>query len=127
NAVAVWSGDIVSRWDNMKEQISAGVNVSMSGLPNWTFDIGGFSVEKRYESQDPAHLPEWRELQTRWFQFGAFVPLFRSHGQFPYREIWNVAPEGTPYYASMAYYDRLRSTLMPYIYTLAGDTYHHDG
>jgi len=127
NAVAVWSGDIVSRWDNMKEQISAGVNVSMSGLPNWTFDIGGFSVEKRYENQDPAHLPEWRELNTRWFQFGAFVPLFRSHGQFPYREIWNIAPEGTPFYNSLAYYDRLRYTLLPYIYTLAGDTYHRDG
>ncbi|WP_080932481.1 TIM-barrel domain-containing protein [Xanthomonas albilineans] len=127
NAVAVWSGDIASRWDDLREQISAGVNLSMSGLPNWTFDIGGFAVETRYEHQDPAHLPEWRELNTRWFQFGAFVPLFRSHGQFPYREIWNIAPEGTPYYASMAYYSRLRYTLLPYIYTLAGDTYHHDG
>ncbi len=127
NAVAVWSGDIVSRWDDMREQISAGVNISMSGLPNWTFDIGGFAVEKRYEEQQPAHLKEWRELNTRWFQFGAFVPLFRSHGQFPYREIWNIAPEGTPYYDSLAYYNRLRYTLLPYIYTLAGDTYHHDG
>lgn len=127
NAVAVWSGDIVSRWDDMRDQISAGVNVSMSGLPNWTFDIGGFAVEKRYENQEAAHLKEWRELNTRWFQFGAFVPLFRSHGQFPYREIWNIAPEGTPYFESMAYYDRLRYTLLPYIYTLAGDTYHRDG
>lgn len=127
NAVAVWSGDIVSRWDDMRDQVSAGVNISMSGLPNWTFDAGGFAVEKRYENQDPAHLPEWRELNTRWFQFGAFVPLFRSHGQFPYREIWNIAPEGTPYYDSMAYYSRLRYTLLPYVYTLAGDTYHHDG
>ncbi|MBB4129245.1 alpha-D-xyloside xylohydrolase [Xanthomonas translucens] len=127
NAVAVWSGDIVSRWDDMRDQISAGVNVSMSGLPNWTFDIGGFAVEKRYEDQDPAHQAEWRELNTRWFQFGAFVPLFRSHGQFPFREIWNIAPEGTPYYASMAYYSRLRYALLPYIYTLAGDTYHRDG
>ncbi|MDR6842163.1 TIM-barrel domain-containing protein [Pseudoxanthomonas sacheonensis] len=127
NAVAVWSGDIVSRWDDMRDQISAGVNLSMSGLPNWTFDIGGFAVEKRYENQDPAHLPEWRELNTRWYQFGAFVPLFRSHGQFPYREIWNIAPEGTPYYSSMAYYNRLRYTLLPYVYTLAGDTYHRDG
>ncbi|OAX59221.1 TIM-barrel domain-containing protein [Xanthomonas graminis] len=127
NAVAVWSGDIVSRWDDMRDQISAGVNVSMSGLPNWTFDIGGFAVEKRYEDQDPAHQSEWRELNTRWFQFGAFVPLFRSHGQFPFREIWNIAPEGSPYYASMAYYSRLRYALLPYIYTLAGDTYHRDG
>lgn len=127
NAVAVWSGDIVSRWDDMREQVSAGVNTSMSGLPNWTFDIGGFSTEKRYSEEDPAHLPEWRELNTRWFQFGAFVPLFRSHGQYPFREIWNIAPEGSPYYDSMVYYTRLRYTLLPYIYTLAADTWHHDG
>lgn len=127
NAVAVWSGDIVSRWDDMLEQVSAGVNTAMSGLPNWTFDIGGFSTEKRYSEEDPAHLPEWRELNTRWFQFGAFVPLFRSHGQYPFREIWNIAPEGTPYYDSMVYYSRLRYTLLPYIYTLAADTWHHDG
>ena len=127
NAVAVWSGDVVSRWDDLRDQISAGVNISMSGLPNWTFDIGGFAVEKRYETQDPAHLAEWRELNLRWFQFGAFAPMFRSHGQFPYREIWNIAPEGTPVYDSLVYYDKLRYTLLPYIYTLAGDAYHRDG
>lgn len=101
--------------------------MALSGLPNWTFDIGGFAVEKRYEDHDPAHLPEWRELNTRWFQFGAFVPIFRSHGQFPYREIWNIAPEGTPFYESMAYYNRLRYALLPYLYSLAGDTYQRDG
>ncbi|MCI4566360.1 TIM-barrel domain-containing protein [Lysobacter sp. CFH 32150] len=127
NAVAVWSGDVVSRWDDMRDQISAGVNISMSGQANWTFDIGGFAVEKRYDSQDPKHLNEWRELNLRWYQFGAFAPIFRSHGQFPYREIWNISPEGTPVYDSMAYYDRLRYTLLPYIYTLAGDVYHRDG
>lgn len=127
NAVAVWSGDVVSRWDDMRDQISAGVNISMSGQANWTFDIGGFAVEKRYDGQDPAHLAEWRELNLRWYQFGAFAPIFRSHGQFPYREIWNISPEGTPVYDSMAYYDRLRYTLLPYIYTLAGDVYHRDG
>lgn len=127
NAVAVWSGDIVSRWDDLRDQISAGVNISMSGQANWTFDIGGFAVEKRYELQDPAHLEEWRELNLRWFQFGAFAPIFRSHGQFPYREIWNISPEGTPVYDSLVYYDKLRYTLLPYIYTLAGDVYHRDG
>lgn len=127
NAVAVWSGDIVSRWDDLRDQISAGVNMSMSGLANWTFDIGGFAVEKRYENQDPAHLAEWRELNLRWYQFGAFAPIFRSHGQLPYREIWNISPEGTPVYDSLVYYDRLRYTLLPYIYTLAGDTWHRDG
>ncbi|WP_149195269.1 TIM-barrel domain-containing protein [Luteimonas suaedae] len=127
NAVASWSGDVVSRWDDLREQIPAGVHMSLSGLPNWTVDSGGFSVEKRYENQDPAHLPEWRELNTRWFQYSAFLPLFRAHGQFPYREIWNIAPEGTPYHDSMAYYLKLRYTLLPYVYSLAGDTYHRDG
>ena len=89
--------------------------------------IGGFSPEKRYETKDPAHLAEWRELSLRWFQHGAFVPIFRLHGQFPYREIWEIAPEGTPHYDSFVHYLKLRYTLLPYIYTLAGDTYHRDG
>jgi alpha-D-xyloside xylohydrolase len=63
---------------------------------------------------------------TRWFQFGAFCPLFRVHGQFPYREMYNVAPENSVEYKSMLYYDKLRYSLMPYIYTLAGKAYHDD-
>lgn len=127
NGVAVWSGDVVARWDDFKDQISAGVNLSMSGLPNWTTDIGGFSVEDRYTNQDPKHLDEWRELNLRWFQFGAFSPLFRSHGEFPYREIYNLADEGTEVYKSLTWYDELRYRLMPYTLTLAGETYHRDG
>ncbi len=94
----------------------------MAGAPNVSFDIGGFSPERRYETQDPAHLDEWREQNLRWFQYGAFVPVFRLHGQFPYREIWNIAPEGTPHYDSFVHYLKLRYSLLPYIYTLAGDT-----
>jgi alpha-D-xyloside xylohydrolase len=127
NGAAVWSGDVVARWQDLADQISAGVNLSMSGIPNWTTDIGGFSVEHRYEKPNAADLDEWRELNLRWFQFGAFSPLFRSHGEFPYREIYNLAPAGSEVYESLAWYDRLRYRLMPYIYTLAGDTYQHDG
>lgn len=123
---AIWSGDIASRWEDMKDQISAGTNFSLSGLPYWTMDIGGFAVERRYERPNETDLAEWRELMTRWYQFGAFVPLFRVHGQFPYREIYNTAPEGHPAYQSMLYYNRLRYRLMPYIYTLAGDAYHRN-
>lgn len=125
-AAAAWSGDIASRWEDMKAQISAGVNFSLSGMPYWTMDIGGFSVEKRYEQPNTADQEEWRELNTRWFQFGAFVPLFRSHGQYPFREIYNIAPEGHPAYRSMLYYNKLRYRLMPYIYSLAGQSYHQD-
>ena len=127
NASAFWSGDIVPRWDDMREQISGLVSASMAGAPNVSFDIGGFAPEERYIKQDPAHLAEWRELNLRWFQYGAFVPIFRLHGQFPYREIWNIAPEGTPHYDSFVHYLKLRYSLLPYIYTLAADTWHHDG
>ena len=125
-AAAAWSGDIASRWEDMKTQIGAGINFSLSGMPYWTMDIGGFSVEKRYEQAKGADLEEWRELNARWFQFGTFVPLFRVHGQFPFREIYNIAPETHPAYKSMLYYNKLRYRLMPYIYSLAGNSYQKD-
>lgn len=125
-AAAIWSGDIGSTWVDMKAQIAAGINFSMSGLPYWTMDIGGFVVPARFEKPDNESLEEWRELMTRWSQFGAFVPLFRSHGQFPYREVFNTAPEEHPAYKSFLYYDKLRYRLLPYIYSLAGWAYHDD-
>ena len=124
---ATWSGDVVSRWSDLRDQWAAGINVGLSGIPYWTTDIGGFAVEKRYEKPNASDLKEWRELNTRWFQFGAFCPLFRIHGQFPFREIWNIAPQGTVEYQSMLYYDELRYRMMPYIYALAGNAYHHNG
>lgn len=127
NGVAVWSGDIVARWDDLADQVSAGVNLSMSGIPNWTQDIGGFSTEARFQSPDAAALDEWRELNLRWFQFGAFSPIFRSHGEAPFREVWNLAPEGSEVYAALEWASRLRYRLLPYVYTLAADTWHRDG
>lgn len=126
---AIWSGDVASRWYDLRAQISAGVNASMSGIPNWTHDIGGFALEDRFSTKTPtaANLDEWRELNLRWFQFGAFSPLFRSHGEYPYREIYEISPEGSPMRASMIRYDELRYRLMPYIYTLGADTYLKDG
>ena len=124
-----WSGDIVSRWSDLSDQISAGINFSMSGIPNWTMDIGGFAVEDRFANDVERvgkQLASWRELNTRWFQFGAFCPLFRSHGQYPFREIFNIAPEGHPAYESMLYYNKLRYRLMPHIYSLAAATYFDD-
>lgn len=134
-STATWSGDIATRWEDMKAQISAGLNFSMSGVPWWTMDIGGFCVEDRYVKAqqeylktgvENADLREWRELNTRWYQFGAFAPLFRAHGQWPYREIFNIAPENHPAYKSVVYYTNLRYDLMPYIYSLAGKTYFDD-
>jgi alpha-D-xyloside xylohydrolase len=126
-AAAIWSGDIGATWHDMKAQIPAGINFSLSGVPYWTMDIGGFVVSSRFEKPSEKDLEEWRELNTRWYQFGAFVPLFRAHGQYPFREMFNIAPENHPAYQSMLYYDKLRYRLMPYVYSLAGATYHNNG
>ncbi|MCF0191160.1 MAG: DUF5110 domain-containing protein [Marinilabiliaceae bacterium] len=135
NATTTWSGDIATRWEDMKAQVSAGLNFAISGIPFWTMDIGGFCVESRYEAaqrlfdatgRENADLTEWRELNTRWFQFGAFCPLFRAHGQFPLREPWNIAPKGHPAYESIVSYINLRYSLMPYIYSLNGKAYFDD-
>jgi alpha-D-xyloside xylohydrolase len=125
-AAATWSGDIVSRWSDFQDQIAAGINFSLSGIPYWTMDIGGFAVEQRYYNATGETLEEWRELNARWFQFGAFCPVFRSHGQYPFREIYNIAPENHEAYTSMVYYDKLRYRLMPYLYSLAGKSYFDD-
>ncbi|PRY10720.1 alpha-D-xyloside xylohydrolase [Pontibacter ummariensis] len=125
---ATWSGDISARFDELKRQIPAGLNFSVSGLPYWTTDIGGFFVEDKYDRPDPKGeaLEEWRELNTRWHQYGAFTPLYRSHGQYPYREVFNIAPEDHKAYQSIVYYNKLRYRLMPYLYSLAGHVYHKD-
>ena len=134
-STATWSGDIATRWEDMKAQISAGLNFAVSGIPYWTMDIGGFCVENRYVAgqeiynrtgKENVDHKEWRELNTRWFQFGAFCPLYRAHGQYPFREPWEIAPEGHPAYESIVYYSQLRYRLMPYIYSLAGMTYFDD-
>ena len=134
-STATWSGDIGCSWDNMKAQISAGMNFSIAGIPWWTMDNGGFSPQRRFiraqyifdrTGKENEDLKEWRELNTRWVQFGAFCPLFRSHGEFPWREVWNIAPDNHPAYQSIVYYTKLRYRLMPYIYSLAGMTYFKD-
>ena len=134
-STASWSGDIGTRWEDMRAQMTAGMNYSLSGIPFWGMDQGGFCVENRYVNaqkvwnktrQENADLKEWRELQTRWHQFGCFVPIFRTHGQWPQREVWNIAPEGHPAYESIVWYDRLRYRLMPYLYSMAGWAHFHD-
>ena len=105
-------------------QMAAGLNYSMSGIPFWGMDIGGFSVMSRF--YDAAHADEWQELQTRWHQMGTFVPLFRTHGQWPRRELWNIAPEGSKAYESILWYMQLRYRLMPYLYSLTAKVHLDD-
>ena len=124
---ALWSGDVAARWDDLRDQISAGVNLSMSGIPNWTHDIGGFSVENRFTNEEPEHQDEWREMNLRWFQFGAWTPLFRSHGEYPYREVYELGETDPAMYEAMVGTIRERYRLMPYIYSVGADTYWRDG
>ena len=128
-STATWSGDIATRWEDMRAQMTAGLNYSMTGLPFWGMDQGGFCVENRYvaaqqefdkKGTENADLKEWRELQARWNQFGCFVPLYRAHGQWPLREVWNIAPADHPAYKTIVAYDKLRYRLMPYLYSMAG-------
>ena len=128
-STATWSGDIATRWEDMRAQMTAGLNYSMAGLPFWGMDQGGFCVENRYVAaqqefdktgKENADLKEWRELQARWNQFGCFVPLYRAHGQWPLREVWNIAPADHPACKTIVAYDKLRYRLMPYLYSMAG-------
>jgi alpha-D-xyloside xylohydrolase len=114
NAAAVWSGDVDPNWETFRRQIPAGLNYSVSGLPYWTTDIGGFVSAN---PDDPAY----RELYIRWFQFGTFCPIFRAHGTRTtnQNEIWSY---GTEAQKTLAAYDNLRYRLMPYIYSLAWKT-----
>ncbi|MBR3989331.1 MAG: glycoside hydrolase family 31 protein [Bacteroidales bacterium] len=123
-STASWSGDIGTSWTDMRMQMAAGLNYSMSGIPFWGMDIGGFSVMSKFQS--PAFNEEWQELQTRWHQFGAFVPLFRTHGQWPRRELWNITGKGSSAYESILWYMQLRYRLMPYLYSLTGAVHFED-
>ncbi len=134
-STATWSGDIGTRWEDMRAQMTAGLNYNLAGLPMWGMDQGGFCVENRYaaaqqefdqkgvENED---LKEWRELQTRWNQFGCFIPLYRAHGQWPLREVWNIAPANHPAYKTIVAYDKFRYRMMPYLYSMAGAVHFKD-
>lgn len=137
--VALWAGDACAKWDELKKEIAKGLNMCMSGIPYWTVDIGAFFVGGtecwRKWCGDKDAKPVWfwngdydegvqslayRELYTRWLQFGAFLPLFRSHGTDTPREIWNFGKPGEMFYDAIERFIKLRYRLMPYIYSMAG-------
>ena len=110
NAAATWSGDITGNWDVFAKQIPAGLNIGLSGIPYWTTDIGGF-----FPGYDGGNSnPVYRQLFTRWFQFGAFCPIFRVHGTGMDKELWRFGPDTEKV---LVKYDNLRYRLMPYIYS----------
>jgi alpha-D-xyloside xylohydrolase len=111
NAAASWSGDISANWITLRRQIAAGLSFSMSGLPYWTTDIGGF-----FRPDDQYTSDSYHELLTRWFQYGTFCPIFRVHGYKSNAELWNYGPEVEKI---LTQYDELRYRLLPYIYSAA--------
>jgi alpha-D-xyloside xylohydrolase len=116
NATATWSGDIQSSWQVFKNQISGGLNLGLSGIPYWNTDIGGFFTAKYPLG---VHDDAFKELYTRWFQFAAFTPLFRSHGTGTPREIYQFGKKGDWAYDVQEEFINLRYRLLPYIYSSA--------
>ena len=127
---STWTGDIRASWEVFRRQISSLLSFSLSGIPYSTTDIGAFFVsnpsfmEQAYEGGNENEA--YRELYTRWFWFGAFSPLFRSHGTDTPREMWFFGEPGSEYYESQLAVSRLRYALMPYIYASAFDVYKND-
>lgn len=139
-----WSGDICGTWEALRRSIPEGMNFCAAGEPYWTLDIGGFFVN--YDPRlwfwrgeysdgcrgltpmdaldpDPADsgcrdLGYW-ELYTRWLQYAAFLPMFRSHGTDAAREPWRFGEAGNAFYDAIVDFIRLRYRLLPYIYSLA--------
>jgi alpha-D-xyloside xylohydrolase len=107
----VWSGDVYSTYWGLSHQVPAGLNFALSGYPYWTTDIGGYWPPYEGAIQEPAY----QELYARWFEFGTFCPIFRSHGHRPQNEIWSYSRVEP----ILIQYDKLRYRLMPYIYSLA--------
>ena len=119
NAAATWSGDVYSNFWALKHQIPAGLNFSISGIPYWTTDIGGYG----YPNGDTSD-PKYQEVFTRWFEYGTFCPIFRTHGHRAnnQNELWTYGP-ATP---TLVKFDKLRYRLLPYIYSLAWQVTHDD-
>lgn len=120
-----WSGDISAKWQTLKRQIAAGVNFCVTGLPYWTADIGAFFVAKKDlwfwdgDFQEGCEDLGYREFYVRFFQYGTFLPLFRSHGTDTPREVWRFGKPGSPFYDTLVTFIRLRYRLLPYLYSLA--------
>ncbi len=122
-----WSGDVNSSWQSLRNQIPAGLNFSMSAIPYWNTDIGGFfaGAYNRGRSEfSGARNPSFQELYVRWIQFGAFTPMMRSHGTDVPREIYNFGTKGEPIYDAIEKSIHLRYSLLPYIYSVARDITH---
>ena len=125
-AANVWSGDVQSSWDMFRKQVTAGLNYSLTGMPHWNSDLGGFFAGS-YNT--PGCRGEnnlmYRELYVRWLQFGVFCPMMRSHGADVPREFYLYGKQGEPVYDALVDAVKLRYSLLPYIYSTSWDVSHN--
>jgi alpha-D-xyloside xylohydrolase len=133
NGTMMWSSDIYPTWDTLKRQVPTGLGFAAAGMAYWTNDIGGWEylpakhVPRRPPLLDPSDAranvggyDDYPELYTRWFQYAAFLPIFRAHGSRVENEVWSYGKQAEPI---LVKYLRLRYELMPYVYSLAYSTY----
>jgi alpha-D-xyloside xylohydrolase len=133
NGSMFWSSDIYPTWDTLQRQVPTGLGFTASGVAYWTQDIGGWQYLPK--EHHPAHPPlldasdardniggyeDYAELYTRWFEYGAFLPIFRAHGSRLHNEVWSYGKQAEPI---LEKYLKLRYQLLPYIYSLGYDTY----
>lgn len=131
-SAVTWSGDHSATWATLRRQIADGLNLCITGTPYWTFDIGAYFVTPApdvmwfWRGHFPCGVDDlgYRELYVRWLQMGAFIPMFRSHGRCTPREPWRFGEVGDVWYDTIAAFLRLRTRLLPYLYSLAGWTTH---
>lgn len=123
---AMWSGDIGNDFYTLQQQVSAGLSVSTCGMPYWTTDIGGFgggfARDPAYSNDKDVDSPTYRELVTRWFQYGMFCPIFRVHRADNNSAPWYYGEEGEKNITDVI---KFRYRLMPYIYSLTKQTREH--
>lgn len=126
----VWTGDVTSTWDNLRKQVPAALNFTMTGNPNVNSDIGGFfcgDYNKSFADNSATRNPAYQELYVRWMQFGLLSPMMRSHGTDAFREIYQFGEAGEPVFDAIANAIRLRYRLLPYIYSTSWDVTSRNG
>ena len=135
NGTVFWSSDIFATWDMLKRSIPAGLNFTATGLPYWDTDIAGFFSPAIPPDYHAEHKPlvdgsdaretiaiyeDYPELFVRWFEWGAFQPVMRAHGERAHNEVWSYGQQAEPI---LAKYLKLRYQLLPYTYSLAYRSY----
>jgi alpha-D-xyloside xylohydrolase len=133
NGAMFWSSDIAPLWDVLKRQVPTGLDFVASGMPYWSNDVGGWQYlpGQHHPAKPPLLDPsdardnvggydDYPELYTRWFEYGAFQPIFRTHGSRRYNEVWSYGRQAEPI---LEKYLRLRYELLPYTYSQAYRSY----